>query len=424
MRLPIKLIFITSLILSFLFFTKIVRGQDINQKNWTLLEKVSEGKKLLKVSRDLRFVERKGKLIRREIALAVLNITTGEIFEKRYWLDESDINKAIYLRANYVTNPGNMPKFMSVDINDEFSVSVNWWNSHNSDLTFAPVDNPEDDTYVVIGNKYLHSNSAIPFPEDKTGKKYSDIIYGPYSEGVHDRGVISNGIQYLNTKVDQAFDELQNAGVMSRAFPGQLVVDTIRKNLIKHILITEQTDPKWMLNATEEERLKLAERVLVRYGLNENATFRYTYSRTNALGPAQIMPFTYSYPERIVKKRKKVGRVGGTGMVQVYPSAYLIKDINIGRVDMVNAIKAAVLVCDDHMVLIVERVRRSGPQAKRIFESKDDDELDIVRAMIYNGGPGKYSLITGGINPRSRGARETTDFVKKFKIIRSLELFV
>ena len=426
-----KALFIVFFILILIFLLLAIKseGGQNQTDQWQLLDKIKEGRELLKSSPPLKFVERNGRIVRKEVALAILNIETGKVFERRYWLDEVDIDKATYLRNNYLSNSNNLPRFMPKDIKEMFIVITNWWNSFNSDFSIVTIDNPEVDIYVVIDDKYILPNGMIHYKEDRTGKKYSDIVYAPYSKGVHDADTVKRGSDFMKEKVEQAFDKLKTAKVMSKSYPNKLIVDTIRPISVLNLLVTEQTDPANILkNAiTEDERRVPAERVLVRYGLNGDETFRYTYSSTRALGPAQIMPLTYSYPP-VVRK----GRVirGNTGMVQQYPSANLIKDVNIGRIDVVNAIMAGVLVLDDHLCSVKNRVYKKNKngqyanlRAINIFEAKDEDALNIVRAMVYNGGPGKYMLSTGNVNPQAKGARETIDFVRKYEVIRDLKLF-
>ena len=222
--------------------------------------------------------------------------------------------------------------------------------------------------------------------------------------------MVASGKDFINKSVRQAFDELTQAGVMSRAFPGKLVTETISPTFVINILINEQSDPKLTLISADNAKYQ-AERVLVRYGANKEKAFRYTVSKTGASGPAQIMPQTYSYPKK------------GTGVLQAYIGANLMKDVDIGRVDMVNAIKAQILVFDDHMVYVIQRVNNSGSRAKKIFAGLSQDQLDEVRAMIYNGGPNKYNTATGGLNLKARGIKETLPFVQKFRMIRELNLF-
>lgn len=394
-------------------------------QDWKLTDKIEEGKELLKNSPPLRFKEvprkdKRGRIIKKkgqpvmevaekEIALAILDTETGVVFEKRYWLNTAEINKANELRKKYLDDPDNLPRFQSENTNEKFRAVSIWWNSFNSDISILK-EGTAAGRYVVVANKYLMSNEDLAYPEDRTGAKYSDIVYVPHSKDIQDLMVIASGKDFINESVRQAFDELAQAGVISRAFPGKLVVDTVSPAFVKNILINEQSDPKLTLASTDSAKYQ-AERVLVRYGANKEKTFRYTVSKTGASGPAQIMPKTYSYPKK------------GTGMLQAYIGANLIRDIDIGRVDMVNAVKAQILVFDDHMTYVINKVNNSGSKAKKVFAGLSPDQLDEVRAMIYNGGPNKYNVATGGLNLRVKGVRETLPFVQKFRMIRDLKLF-
>lgn len=388
-------------------------AQVVQVQQWTLLDKIEEGKELLKNSSTLEFVEKRNQLIRKQIELAILNIETGEVFIKRYWLENKDINLAYDLQKVYKGNP-DLPRFTPVDPNEEFEVVNNWWNGWASDWGIERVASNSSDIYVVVADKYSVPNSYIIYPEDKTGTKYSDIVFSPPSEALHDSELIERGKKYLDEKVDSVFEELRKLQVMSRAFPGKLVVDTISKTFVKNILLVEQTDPDTILNKakTDEEKRHVAEKVLLRYGLNGDKAFRYTVSKAGASGMAQIMATTYSYPR------------GGSGMVQRYPGANLIKDPKLGRVDPINAIKAQILVFDDHLEEVIDRINSSGSsRAKRVFNNLTEDQQDEVRGMIYNGGANKYNLSTGGLNTRVRGAKETVGFLAKFRVIRYLKLF-
>ena len=394
---------------------------SVFQDDWKLADKVEEAKQLLKNSPLLGFNEEpkkdsRGRVIkkksqpvlemkRKEIALAILDTEMGQVFEKRYWLNVAEINKASDLRKKYQNNPENLPRFQPTQTNEEFEVVSNWWNSFNSDLSVVK-EGTTDGRYVVIANKYLMSNEDLAYPEDRTGERYSDIVYVPYSNALKDKTLIAAGKQFLNDHVREAFDELTAAGVQSRSFPGRRVTDTITQTFVKNIFLTEQTDPKMMLLSTDGG-LELAERVLIRLGTNGEKAFRYTVSKTGASGLGQIMPRTYSDPR------------SGTGIVERYPSASLIKDVEVGRVDIKNAIKASALVFDDHLTVVVNKVNSSS-KARQIFARKTESEIDEIRAAIYNGGPGKYKHLTGNI---STAVTETVLFVRKFRMIRDLALF-
>ena len=389
------------------------------QDNWKLINKIEDGKNLLENSAQLRFEEasqkdKKGRIIkkkgqpvmemiRKEIALAILDTETGDVFEKRYWLNVADINKANELRKKYQNNPDKLPRFRSVSSDEEFLVISNWWNSFNSDLLVIK-DGTTGGRYVVVANKYLISNEDLAYPEDQKGHKYSDIVYVPYSPALKDKTIITAGKQFLNDHVNQAFKELNESGVVSKAFSNQLITETMTQTFVKNIFLTEQTDPMMMF-VSNDGGLELVERVLIRLGTNGEKAFRYTVSKTGASGLGQIMPKTYA------------------SMFKSYSSAQLIKNTDIGRLDVKNGIKATILVLDDHLLGVKNRAYSNGSASKKRFDALTPDKLEETRGMAYNGGPGKYNTSTGELNMKSKGTKETAGFIKKFRMIRELNLF-
>ena len=108
----------------------------------------------------------------------------------------------------------------------------------------------------------------------------------------------------------------------------------------------------------------------------------------------------------------------------LYPKADLIRDVDRGRAEMANAIKASILVCDDLQSAVVRNMRDDSSSLqqnyRRLFNAKSKEEVDEIRAAMYNGGPKKYILATGSINPC---VQETVCYVKKFNFIRNLNMF-
>lgn len=363
-----------------------------------ILEKVEEGKKILADSSPLAIIERGIK--KKEISLAILDIKTGEVFERRYWLEDHEVQNANQLRTNTCGKDDHFPYLAPVEDDPDFFVVVNWWNSYNSNLAIVDSECIDEGRYIVVANKTLISNERLVYPEDKTGKKYSDIVYSPYSEQLHRPEIIQEGFNFLNEKVEAAFTGLEVLKVKSRAMPDKIVTDTISPVFVKNLFINEQSDPSAML-ASDDAGRRVAERVLIRLGLNKELAFRYTYSSVGALGLGQIMPQTYH------------------NIVHDYPEARLIKDVGMGRVDVVNAIKASVLVLDDHFAAVVKKAGQSGRESK-ILSQKTEKEIENIRAAIYNGGPGKYHSLTGNI---SMAIPETVSFLSKLNLIRELHLF-
>lgn len=373
----------------------------------SLSDQIRAGQEILKNSSPLAYtkknIRRRIEILRQEIALAILDTQTGLVFEKRYWLEEADIKKGNATRRYYLENEENMPRFMPLNLDEEYRVTVNWWNNFNSDLSITKVGlPPEDDSrYVVIANKFLMDNNNLAYSEDQTGSQYSDIVYTPYSQTIHFPELAVTGKTFLDNHVDMAFERLRQLGVPSRAFPGKLVADVLSPQFVKNLFLVEQIDPQRIF-LSEDGGLKLAERVFVRLGANQEKTFRYTFSKTGALGLGQIMPRTYA------------------SIVKAYPSAKLMKDIDIGRVDIQNGIMASSLTLDDHLAIVFVRMSKAE---KNKFETKlkaNPDFINEVRAAIYNGGPSKYRPATATI---SLQVRETVDFVRKYKMVRDLKLF-
>lgn len=304
------------------------------------------------------------------------------------------------------TGPASIPRFHPYTASRDFEVMVNWWNTFNSDLSVKNKGRDNAEQYAVIANKYLISNRGGLVPGSRrNGSRYLDIVYVPYSRALHLETMIDAGKDLLNKQVARAFTDLKEKRVKSRAYSGQLATDTISENFIKCLLMNEHADTGWMLS-TEEKGRWVAERFFILMAANGERAFAFSDSRAGALGIAQIMPETYA------------------NLVKLYPDASLIGDVNKGRSEMTNAIKASILVCDDLQSAVVRKIRNDSSvlqqKYRRLFDAKSEEEADEIRAAMYNGGPKKYILATGSINPR---LQETDSYVKKFNFIRSLNMF-
>lgn len=396
---------------------------------FNIMEKIGEARGLLEKSKGLGYdehrvtvgnkkgVRQRGRtatvkspqvLYRQEIALAILDKKTGRIIIKCYWLDPDEIVRANRLRNTREDNkgPARIPRFHPYIASRDFEVMVNWWNTFNSDLSVKNKGGDNAEQYMVLANKYLVPNRGGPAHGCcQNGSRYLDVVYVPYSPALHSEAMIEAGKGFLNSQVARAFTDLREKQVKSRACSGQLVSDTINENFIKCLLINEHADPGWMLS-TKEKGQWVAERFLVLLAANSERAFRFSDSKAGACGIAQIMPKTYA------------------NIVKFYPDADLIGNVDRGRADMANAIKASVLVCDDLHSAIVRNMRGGSSSLKkkyrRLFDAKSEEEVDEIRAAMYNGGPKKYILATGSINPR---VKETVIYLKKFNFIKNLNMF-
>ncbi len=393
-------------------WTSFSQGKQISIKNNPVLssppllnieEKIQEGISLLKSSSPLVYKTKNGKtsgdLVKKQIALAVLNTTSGEIFEKRVWVEEQEIKN--YKKTGVINLASSQDaRLKQFDI----KVKVKWWNSFN---TFYEIGGRPD--LIVVANKYLFPSSYIVGLPEKFKTKYTDIIYAPYSASLHLPEIIAAGKRYLDDNVDLAFGQLNLAGVVSRSSPGKLVTSMIGKEFIKNIILIEHIDPDGFSAAADGGR-ELTERVLVIIGANQTSAYRYTGSPAGASGLAQFIKETY---KTIVSK---------------YPDARLIKDYNLGMADHPNAIKAMVLFFDNYKNDIDNKVTRRDVIG----------QIGITEEMLaaaYNGGPNKvvksvnkYGLawLSGQFDlPRAKAVfkQETLTYVRKFKSIKGLNIF-
>ena len=375
--------------------------------NYSLYEQIQKSFALLKSSPPLRFEEkkvgnpstssgsRKAELIRKQIALAIFNTNTLEIIEKRFWLKEQEIKN--YKKTSIITLE---PVFQ----NDPIIVRVKWWNSFNT--LYEIQDHPE---MFVIGNKYLLLSTTIPDPEERSGGKYTDIIYIPYSDNLAQTEVIQAGLDYINTKISQAFQLLKDKNVLSRSIPGSLITSTVNEDFLKNIIVVEHIDPDAFKVSTDMGKA-LTDRVLTIIGANRENAYRYTGSPAGANGISQFIKSTY------------------LGLVKKYPEAKLIKDFQIGTTTHENAFQAMVLFFDSHKKELENKITR------KIVLNQLGGITEEMLAASYNGGATRVirsvnnyglSWIEGQLSASLPKIfrRETLGYISKFVAIRNLHLF-
>lgn len=361
-------------------------------------EKIREGISLLRSSPSLIYeTENKkpsGELVRKQIALAILDKNTGEVFEKRVWVEEQEIKD--YKKTGVVNLSSSQ---------DDITIQAKWWNSFN---TFYGVENRPD--LMVVANKYPFQSSYLSGLPEKSGAEYTDIIYAPYSKSLHLPEIIAAGRQYLESGIDRAFEELESANVISHSLPANPVTAVVSKEFIKNIILVEHIDPDGFSVAADGGK-ELIERVLTILGANGEQAYRYTGSPAGARGLAQFIKSTY---ETIVSK---------------YPDARLIKDYNLGMADHTNAIKAMVLFFDNYKREIDNKITRRDVIG----------QIGITEEMLaaaYNGGPSrvvrsvnKYGLawISGQLGltagTKTIFKKETLNYVEKLRSIKNLNVF-
>lgn len=331
-------------------------------------DKIQDGIALLKASPPLQFVDG----VKQQTALAIFDKKTGELSEERIWISTNGeiLSSALPIR-------------------------IAWWNGFNS--VYEINSRPE---LVIVANKFLVERKYLP--EQKTLKlaldapqsKYTDMVYAPYSESLHWPDVIVAGKEYINTHADEAFKELKEARIQSRAQPGKLIVDVIPKDLVKNIVLVEHVDPGWLMVADDGGK-SLTERALVIIGANQEWAYRYTNSTAGANGIAQFIESTYDL------------------LVKRYPDAGLIKNRTLGMADHTNAFKAITLLFDNDANDIQSKTEAPATR-EMLAAAYNGGSTRVIQAVKKHG----QTWADSAIFPT-----ETSDYVKKYEAIKKLKIF-
>ncbi len=167
-----------------------------------LFDKIQAGIAMLKASPALEYTEG----VKHQTALAILNVQTGELIERRIWITPDGT-----LLSN---EDSGLP------------VTIAWSNVFNSVYEIA--EHPE---LVVVANKFLIERKFLPeqktlrLDEGAPRSRYTDMVYAPYSELLRTPEIIAAGKAYLDQHTDEAYRDLRVRKVLSRAVPGRLVAD-------------------------------------------------------------------------------------------------------------------------------------------------------------------------------------------------------
>ena len=255
------------------------------------------------------------------------------------------------------------------NINSKFEISVEErrsglaWNGKN---TAFRVICPSG--YVVIADKWirgpLRSRGRIirPVPEE--------VIFTPYSEGIHQPELIKAGKNELDKNIELAIYRLGGLGVGSLAQPDKNIANSVKPEFLKNIALAEHTDPQEFYSFKYGLfKYNPFERVEILLAANGDETFS-TFNYAGAIG---LMQFTNNSS----KRRKSAGT---WDMVRgAYPSAQL-RPFEIGAINPRESIAAAILLRDYNAN---ELVKSFG---QVILE---DENLDFYLYAAHNCGIGR-----------------------------------
>jgi hypothetical protein len=247
---------------------------------------------------------------------------------------------------------------------------VDWWNGFNSSITI--IDPPY--TGVVAMLYALEPHRQRVLGQDA-------IIYTPYSSALLQTELVEMGKNYLMEKIRQARQELGE--VESRAFPGMTLANSpgFSDQDYFHLILTEQMDPGrfrsiaagvWEFDNEQENQLvRLAERILVIIGANQEDAYSFTGNYASARGLTQFTP------------------VGMSVVWSRYPNAGISHDFRQATGSHLSAIKAEICLLDHELA---ELTKWHAPLIGSGMEM-------YAAGASYNGGPSRvrYGLENFGL---------------------------
>lgn len=317
--------------------------------NVALLPVIEEAKSRLEKETVRCFPTTKKGEYRREIKLALANFKTGEI--------------------QIVSAEETAGKLNLLD--PSVKVQVDWWNGFNSSISILE---PPDTGIVAL----LYGLE----PKRQRFLEQDAIIYTPYSSALLQTELVEAGMTYLMEKIVQARKELSH--VPSRAFPDMSLGDTsgLTDKDYFNLILTEQMDPGRFrsiaadsreLNEEQESQfIRLAERILVIVGANQEDAYRFTGNYASARGLTQFTP------------------MGMKVVWSQYPEANIPRNFMEATGDHTNAIKAEICLLDHDLA-----------ELSRSFTPLIGSGKEICAAgAAYNGGPKRvrYGLENFGLD--------------------------
>lgn len=230
--------------------------------------------------------------------------------------------------------------------------------------------------------------------------KNQDVIYTPYSGGVHTQDTVLEGSAFIDQMYDKVFERIQQSGAMSKAYPGKTLADATDLELAKLILMIEHVDN----TSVKDDALRQVERFLVTMAMNKEDAYDYSRSSAGALGLVQFIPSTYA------------------SMVRLYPALKLNPDFEVAMRDPETSLTAQVVYLDYLLAQFPQETRDKAG----LFPSLTQELV----AAAYNGGPArvKKAMVVWEENldpeerlhvlERSRLKKETMQYVVKLRLVR------
>jgi hypothetical protein len=221
-----------------------------------------------------------------------------------------------------------------------------------------------DPDSVIVGT--VQADMIAATAKKKKIYRPSFAYYVPYNSELYSVETLAAGSDYLSALIAGAFAELDQKGIISRAFPGQPLTSVIDPYLIKSIAVIEHADGQIYEDDNSEEALG---RFLVKLALNQENALGTATSSAGARGMVQFIPSTYKL---MVTKRPDLG---------------LIADFTKGMADHDNAIKAEAAYLDMILADLPQEIRDKylldrGSAAPYIAAGYNGGSVRVKKAIV------------------------------------------
>jgi len=251
---------------------------------------------------------------------------------------------------------------------------------------------------VVVAVRYSISKSIGTKKQPKF--KNWDVLYTPYSAGIHTPEMVRAGTVFVDASYAKAMEEIRASGAKSKAYPEKTLAEATDLELAKLIIMIEHVDN----TSVQADALRQVERFLVTMAANKEDAYAYSRSPVGALGTVQFMPKSYEY------------------VTKLYPSLKLDTQFERAMINPVNAFKAQMAYQD---YLLAQFPKESRAKAN-LFPSFTQELV----AAAYNGGAArvKKAMVVWEENlnmkerlhvlERSRLRLETAQYITKLRLVR------
>lgn len=216
--------------------------------------------------------------------------------------------------------------------------------------------------FVVDKGKKVIVAVQSPIFKEKwlTSKKrvyeLEDVLYTPYSSALHRAEMAAWGEATIDAMIAQAYADLRDMGIASRAFPDRLLADVIDPKLVKAIAVIEHLSEAALAGA---DAARAEESFYVIMAGNQERAYAYSRSSAGAKGLVQFIPSTY----KAMAARQELR---------------LDPDFETGMANPRNAIRAQIAYLDLELA--------SMPASIKSLVDTDRARLDEYLAAAYNGG--------------------------------------